>query len=93
MADSNEPSELRKLSFEELDAEIIHDAAKRGDYIAKRAFTHTGRMLGFKLADVVAHTNPEAIFLFGGLALAKDLIFEPAKNIWKKTFSAFIKVK
>ena len=80
MADSNEPSELRKYSFDELDAEIIHEAAKRGDYIAKRAFTHTGRMLGFKLADVVAHTNPEAIFLFGGLALAKDLIFEPAKE-------------
>lgn len=80
MADSNQPSELRKLSFDELNAEIIHDAAKRGDYIAKKAFTHTGRMLGFKLADVVAHTNPEAIFLFGGLALAKDLIFEPAKQ-------------
>ncbi len=79
MADSNQPSELRKLSFDELNAEIIHDAAKRGDYIAKRAFLHTGKMLGFKLADVVAHTNPEAIFLFGGLALAKDLIFEPAK--------------
>jgi glucokinase len=28
----------------------------------------------------VAHTNPEAIFLFGGLALAKELIFEPAQK-------------
>jgi glucokinase len=37
-------------------------------------------MLGLKLSDVVAHTNPEAIFLFGGLALAKELIFEPAKR-------------
>lgn len=79
MADSIQPSELRKYSFEELDAELIHEAAKRGDPLAIRAFEHTGRMLGFKLADVVAHTNPEAIFLFGGLALAKDLIFEPAK--------------
>jgi len=80
MADSIEKSELRKYSFEELDAKKIHDAAKRGDKIAIRAFQHTGRMLGFKLADLVAHTNPEAIFLFGGLALAKDLIFEPAKQ-------------
>ena len=79
MADSIQPSELRRYSFEELDAELIHDAAKRGDPLALLAFQHTGRMLGFKLADVVAHTNPEAIFLFGGLALAKDLIFEPAK--------------
>ena len=93
MADSNQPSELRKLSFDELNAEIIHDAAKRGDYIAKRAFTHTGRMLGFKLADVVAHTNPEAIFLFGGLALAKDLIFEPAKEYMEENLLSIYKGK
>ena len=93
MADSNEPSELRKLSFDELDAEIIHDAAKRGDYIAKRAFVHTGMMLGFKLADVVAHTNPEAIFLFGGLALARDLIFEPTKEFMEENLLSIYKGK
>jgi glucokinase len=80
MADSIQPSELRKYSFDELDAELIHEAAKRGDVLAKRAFEHTGRMLGFKLADVIAHTNPEAIFLFGGLTRAKELIFEPARE-------------
>jgi glucokinase len=80
MADSIEPSDLRKFSFEELDAKIIHDAALKGDPIALAAFEHTGMMLGFKLADVVAHTNPEAIFLFGGLALARDLIFEPTRK-------------
>lgn len=93
MADSLQPSELRKHSFEELTAEMIHDAAKKGDYIAKRAFTHTGRMLGFKLADVVAHTNPEAIFLFGGLALAKDLIFEPAKQYMEENLLSIYKGK
>ncbi len=93
MADSNKPSELRKISFDELDAEKIHNAAKKGDYIAKRAFTHTGRMLGFKLADVVAHTNPEAIFLFGGLALAKDLIFEPAKEYMEENLLSIYKGK
>ena len=80
MADSIMPSELRKFSFDELDSKMIHDAAKNGDALAKKAFEYTGMMLGFKLADVVAHTNPEAIFLFGGLALAKDLIFAPTKE-------------
>lgn len=80
MADSITDSELRQLSFNELNSKIIHDAALKGDPIALEAFEHTGQMLGFKLADVVAHTNPEAIFLFGGLALAKDLIFEPARQ-------------
>jgi len=93
MADSMQPSELRKYSFNELDAELIHDAAKRGDELALRAFQHTGRMLGFKLADVVAHTNPEAIFLFGGLALAKELIFEPAKEYMEENLLSIYKGK
>lgn len=80
MADSIKDSELRTLSFNDLDAKKIHNAALNGDPIALEAFEHTGRMLGFKLADLVAHTNPEAIFLFGGLALAEDLIFEPARK-------------
>jgi len=93
MADSNQPSELRKLSFDELNSKIIHDAALNGDYLAKRAFRHTGRMLGFKLADVVAHTNPEAIFLFGGLALAKEMIFEPAKEYMEENLLSIYKGK
>ena len=33
-----------------------------------------------KLADSVAHTSPEAIIFFGGLALAGDYIFKPTKK-------------
>ncbi len=84
LADRLEKSELRSYSFDELDSRKIYEAALRGDPIALEAFEHTGAMLGFKLADVVAHTNPEAIFLFGGLALAKELIFEPAREHMEK---------
>jgi glucokinase len=80
LADSIQPSELRKYSFNELDSEMIHEAAKHGDVLARRAFEQTGKLLGIKLADVVAHTNPEAIFLFGGLARAKELIFKPVRE-------------
>jgi len=80
LADRLEDSELRRFSFDELDSKKIYEAARRGDILALAAFEHTGAMLGYKLADVVAHTNPEAIFLFGGLALAKELIFEPAQK-------------
>lgn len=80
LADSRQPNELRKLSFDEIDAEMIFKAAKKGDKLAIKAFEHTGKILGYKLADVVSHTEPEAIFLFGGLAMAGDLIFRPAKK-------------
>lgn len=80
MADSLTDSPLRDISFNKLSSKIIHQAALKGDHIALQAFEYTGKILGCKLADVVALTDPEAIFLFGGLAEAGDLIFEPARK-------------
>jgi len=77
LADHLEPSELRGISFEDLNTKMISEAANRGDTVAKEAFEYTGRILGMKLADTVVHTDPQAIFLFGGLAQAGDLIFKP----------------
>jgi len=79
-----EPSELRKYSFNELDAIMISNAAANGDKLAKKAFEKTGQILGLKLADAVAHTSPEAIFLFGGLAGAGDLILKPTRKYFEK---------
>ena len=72
-------SELRSYSFDELTSKMISEAAKKGDEIALEAFELTGRILGVKLADAVACTSPEAIFLFGGLAQAGDLLLKPTK--------------
>jgi glucokinase len=80
LADSLQPNEFRKYSFDEIDAEMIFKAAIKGNKLAIKAFEHTGKILGYKLADVVSLTEPEAIFLYGGLAMAKDLIFKPAKK-------------
>jgi len=77
LADHLEPSELRGISFEDLNTKMISEAAHRGDVVANEAFEYTGRILGMKLAETVVHTDPEAIFLFGGLSLAGDLIFRP----------------
>ncbi|MFZ2907194.1 MAG: ROK family protein [Cyclobacteriaceae bacterium] len=77
LADHLEPSELRGISFDNLNTKMITEAALRGDLVAQEAFEYTGRILGTKLAETVVHTDPEAIFLFGGLSLAGDLIFKP----------------
>ena len=77
LADHLEPSELRGISFDNLNTKMITEAAIRGDVVALAAFEYTGRILGMKLAETVVHTDPEAIFLFGGLSLAGDLIFKP----------------
>ncbi|QSE96245.1 ROK family protein [Fulvivirga lutea] len=85
LADHLEESELRGISFHDLTTKMIAESAQRGDLVAKDAFEYTGQVLGAKLADTVAHTDPEAIFLFGGLSLAKDLIFEPTRRHLEET--------
>lgn len=74
------PSSLRGYSFEQLSAEEISQAAQAGDRIALLAFDRTGEILGMKLADFVAYSNPQKIILTGGLTHAGNLILEPAKR-------------
>lgn len=80
LAEDMRPSVLRSVTPDQLDSKLIHDAAKQGDELALEAFERTGRILGETLADCVAFSYPEAIFLFGGLANAGKLIFEPTKR-------------
>ena len=80
LAMHTEKSLLREIPFEKLTAKDISDAAKQEDPIAVKAFDKTGWILGRTLADIVALFSPEAIFLFGGLSNAGDLIFKPAKS-------------
>jgi len=50
-------------------------------------------MLGFKLADVVAHTNPEAIFLFWWSGPGKRTYFEPAKEFMEENLLHIYKAR
>jgi glucokinase len=78
-------SELRNYSYNDLTSIMISEAAKKGDKIALQAFDLTGRILGVKLADAVACTSPEAIFLFGGLSKAGDLLLEPTRRYMEES--------
>ena len=86
---SNEPSLLREV--ENITSKDVYEAAKEGDALALRIFEYTGSILGRKFADFIAFSAPEAIVLFGGLARAKDFLYEPMMkamndnvlNIWK----------
>lgn len=91
LKNTEKQSILRKYSNEDLNSLRIYEAAREKDVVAIEAFEFTGKILGMKLADAVAHTSPEAIILFGGLSLAGNYIFDPVKKymdyfllpIWK----------
>jgi glucokinase len=84
LANRTDASPLRNYSFHSLNARQISEAAGAGDSIALEAFELAGKLLGWKLADAIAHTSPEAIILFGGLANAGPLLLEPTSRSLKK---------
>jgi glucokinase len=75
------------------DAKYIYEKAMNGESDAIEAFSYTGNILGLALANSVAYTSPEAIFLFGGLALAGDLIFSPTKTSFENNLLNIYKNK
>ncbi|GHU72868.1 glucokinase [Bacteroidia bacterium] len=89
LADHAADSELKNISYNELSAEMICTAAINGDTIAREAFAHTGEHLGRALANLVAITSPEAIFLFGGLVKAGKYILEPTKKAMEENLLKF----
>lgn len=76
-----------------LQAADICKAASHGDQLALKAFEFTGEILGHALANSVAYTSPKAIFLFGGLANAKNLLFEPTIRHFEKNLLTIYKNK
>lgn len=78
------PSKLRDIPAQALTSKDVAFAAKSGDAIAKKAFEITGDYLGSALANLVAVSSPEAIFLCGGVANAGDLIMTPTKRAMEK---------
>jgi glucokinase len=85
--------EKNNLSGKVADAKYIYDKALQGDKDALEAFNFTGDVLGLALANSVAYTSPEAIFLFGGLALAGDFIFKPTVESFERNLLNIYKNK
>ena len=84
MSYSNKKSSLREISFNKLTSKMIFDALQNNDPIAIDTFSKTSKIIGEALADYVAIASPEAIFLFGGLANAGDLLFDKIKLYMEK---------
>jgi glucokinase len=90
ICNSSKASALRNIAFSDLTSEMVYEAALRRDPLALEAFEMCGQILGLKLADSVAHLSPEAIILFGGLAAAGELLFDPVKkSLEENLFPAF----
>ncbi|MFT4736265.1 MAG: glucokinase [Cyclobacteriaceae bacterium] len=93
LSDSMDESVLRDYSYNDLHGEMIMKAAAEGDVIAQEAFRMTGEILGKQLANFVAFSHPETIFLLGGLAKSGKWIFEPTARYLEEGLLPFYKGK
>lgn len=89
----NEQSELRNIPFDKITGEIISELAEKGDKIASKTFDYTAEILGKSLANIVKSFDPEAIILFGGIANAGDLLFEPTRKYFNESLLSMYKGK
>ncbi len=78
LKENEQESSLRGLI--EIESKDIAEAAESGDALALLAFDLTAKKLGLALANSVAITSPQAIFLYGGLAKSGNLILVPTKK-------------
>lgn len=93
LCNSNKPSRLRDIPYNKMNALDIELALKDGDELAKECYDYTGKILGLKLADLVCHTSPSHIFLFGGVAKAGDIIIAPTKQSMEENLLPIFKNK
>lgn len=75
---------LSHIKTEDLTSKIVGDAAKNGDPLAIKVFEKTGYWLGIALANAVAFSGPEAIFLMGGPVKAGEILLKPVRESFKK---------
>ncbi|MFC1910132.1 ROK family protein [Chloroflexota bacterium] len=75
---------LRQMSggnTDKITAELIADAARRGDKLAIDVINQAASYLGMGLANIVNIFNPEMIIIGGGVSKMGGLLFEPAKRV------------
>ncbi len=80
MSDWMDDSVLRDYTVRELSSKKVFNAAKDGDALALEVFRRTIEDLAQVLVDTVLFSNPDMIFLFGGLANAGDFLLNPLRE-------------
>ena len=80
LSEMREESSLRDIPPSELTSKIIAEAAAKKDPIAVEAMDYTAEILAYGIVNAIGFSSPEAIFLFGGLAQAGEMLFIPTRK-------------
>lgn len=75
---------LSKIDRKLLTSKDVGDAANAGDPLAMEVMELTGNWLGIALANAVAFSEPEAVFLMGGPVKAGKVFLDPIRESFEK---------
>ncbi|MCR5139911.1 MAG: ROK family protein [Bacteroidaceae bacterium] len=75
---------LAQIPRAELTSKSVGDAANAGDPLAIEVFEKTGEWLGLAMANAVAFSSPEAVFLMGGPVKAGEVLLRPTRASFQK---------
>ncbi len=84
ISETRDESILRDVPPSKLTSKQIAEAAAKKDPVAVKAMEYTAEKLGFGIVNSIVFSSPEAIFLFGGLAQAGEMLFKPVREYLKK---------
>ncbi len=68
-------------AHQSLDIELLLDAAKKGDEIAKLAFSKIGNMVGHTIAPAVALLNPDTLIITGVVSELEEVIVDSVRRV------------
>ncbi len=80
LSEKKDPSPLRDIAPSRLTSRKVAEAALSNDKIALEAIDYTAEKIAHGIINAITFSSPEAVFLFGGLAQAGDLILEPVRK-------------
>ena len=80
LSERREQSALRDLPPSELTSKMIVAEAVNGDRIALEAINYTAEMLALGIINAITFSSPEAVFLFGGLVKAGEMLLAPVRK-------------
>lgn len=80
LSEMRHESTLREMTPAELTSKKIVEEAEKGDVIALAAINYTAEMLALGIVNAITFSSPEAVFLFGGLVKAGELLLAPVRD-------------
>ncbi|MDR3572800.1 MAG: ROK family protein [Anaerolineaceae bacterium] len=72
--------QLAGFDLNKITPELICEAAKLGDNVAKGIYEQVGQWLGVAISNTIVSFGPKKVVISGGVAAAGDILFEPIRQ-------------